>query len=182
MIDALRHGHHYATNGPELLDIAIDGDALEVRCSPARWIVMASRYETGWGVRADVRSRQEDAEDPRARRSRARRACPVRAADGTAVPADRDRGRTRTQGMVEPDLSADLAFAHELADAAAEVTMSWFGAPAAGRAEGRRDTGDRGRPPGGAGDPRRDRGPPPGRRRAGRGSRPAARARTDAGG
>lgn len=29
--------------------------------------------------------------------------------------------------MVEPDLSADLAFAHELADAAAEVTQSWFG-------------------------------------------------------
>jgi hypothetical protein len=29
--------------------------------------------------------------------------------------------------MVEPDLSADLAFAHELADVAAEVTMSWFG-------------------------------------------------------
>jgi histidinol-phosphatase len=29
--------------------------------------------------------------------------------------------------MVEPDLSADLAFALELADAAADVTMSWFG-------------------------------------------------------
>ena len=29
--------------------------------------------------------------------------------------------------MVEPDLSADLAFANELADAAAEVTLSWFG-------------------------------------------------------
>lgn len=29
--------------------------------------------------------------------------------------------------MVERDLSADLAFAHELADAAAEVTLRWFG-------------------------------------------------------
>ncbi|MDH5224796.1 MAG: histidinol-phosphatase [Actinomycetota bacterium] len=29
--------------------------------------------------------------------------------------------------MVQPDLSADLAFAHELADAAAEVTLAWFG-------------------------------------------------------
>ena len=29
--------------------------------------------------------------------------------------------------MVEPDLTADLAFAFELADAAAEVTLSWFG-------------------------------------------------------
>jgi histidinol-phosphatase len=29
--------------------------------------------------------------------------------------------------MVEPDLSADLAFAHQLADTAAEVTLAWFG-------------------------------------------------------
>jgi histidinol-phosphatase len=29
--------------------------------------------------------------------------------------------------VVEPDLRADLAFAHELADAAADVTLSWFG-------------------------------------------------------
>ena len=29
--------------------------------------------------------------------------------------------------MVERDLSADLAFALELADAAAAITMSWFG-------------------------------------------------------
>ena len=29
--------------------------------------------------------------------------------------------------MGQPDLSADLAFAHELADAAAEVSLSWFG-------------------------------------------------------
>jgi hypothetical protein len=61
VLDALRHGHHYATAGPALLDIATDGPALEVRCSPARWVVMASRYETGWGVRADVRNRQEEA-------------------------------------------------------------------------------------------------------------------------
>lgn len=29
--------------------------------------------------------------------------------------------------MVEPDLNEDLAFAHELADAAARVTLAWFG-------------------------------------------------------
>ena len=29
--------------------------------------------------------------------------------------------------MVQPDLSADLALAHELADVAAEVTLAWFG-------------------------------------------------------
>jgi hypothetical protein len=43
-----------------LLDVAVDGDATEVRCSPASSVVMMSRYETGWGVRADVRNRQED--------------------------------------------------------------------------------------------------------------------------
>jgi histidinol-phosphatase len=32
-----------------------------------------------------------------------------------------------SQGMVKPDLTADLAFAHELADLAASVTMGWFG-------------------------------------------------------
>ena len=61
VLEALRHGHHYATNGPVLLDMAVDGDALEVRCSPARAVVMMSRYETGWAVHADVRNRQEDA-------------------------------------------------------------------------------------------------------------------------
>lgn len=61
VLEALRRGHLYATNGPELVDIAVDGDAIEVRCSPARSIVMVSRYETGWAVQAGTRNRQEDA-------------------------------------------------------------------------------------------------------------------------
>jgi hypothetical protein len=61
IVEALRRGHHYATSGPELVDVAIDGDAIEVRCSPARTVVLMSRYETGWAVRADIRNRQEDA-------------------------------------------------------------------------------------------------------------------------
>ena len=60
VLEALRRGHLYATNGPELIDVAVDGDAVEVRCGPARSVVLVSRYETGWAVRADARNRQED--------------------------------------------------------------------------------------------------------------------------
>jgi hypothetical protein len=61
VIDALRRGHTYASAGPAILDVATDGDAVEVRASPARSIVLMSRYETGWAVRADARNRQEGA-------------------------------------------------------------------------------------------------------------------------
>ena len=44
-----------------VLDVTVDGDAVEVRCDPARAVVMVSRFETGSAVRADVRNRQEDA-------------------------------------------------------------------------------------------------------------------------
>jgi hypothetical protein len=60
VIDALRHGFTYASAGPTILDVTRDGGALEVRTSPARSIVLMSRYETGWAVRADGRNRQED--------------------------------------------------------------------------------------------------------------------------
>ena len=61
VLEALRRGHFYATNGPRVLDVTVDGDAVEVRCDPARAVVMVSRFETGSAVRADVRNRQEDA-------------------------------------------------------------------------------------------------------------------------
>ena len=60
-LDALRAGMTYASSGPVIHDVQIDGDAIEVHCSPARSVVLMSRYETGWGVRADGRNRQEDA-------------------------------------------------------------------------------------------------------------------------
>ena len=44
-----------------LLDVTIDGDGLEVRCSSARAVWMMSRYETGWAVLAGDRNRMEDA-------------------------------------------------------------------------------------------------------------------------
>jgi len=62
VLDALRRGSFYASAGPAILDVRVDGSAVEVRCDPARSILLMSRYETGWAVRADHRNRQEEAE------------------------------------------------------------------------------------------------------------------------
>jgi hypothetical protein len=61
VLEALRQGHTYASAGPQIRDITVDGTELEVRCSPARAVVMASRYETGWAVMAGARNRMEEA-------------------------------------------------------------------------------------------------------------------------
>ena len=62
VVDALRHGRTYASAGPEIHDVTIDDGAVEIRCGPARSIVLASRPESGWSVRADHRNRMEDAD------------------------------------------------------------------------------------------------------------------------
>ena len=61
VLAALHAGHTYASNGPSLVDVQRDSAALEVRCSPSRSVVFQSRWELGWGVRADDRNRQEHA-------------------------------------------------------------------------------------------------------------------------
>lgn len=61
VLDALRRGLHYASAGPTILDVRRDGAEVEVACSPCRAVVLHSRYETGWGVAADERSRQHGA-------------------------------------------------------------------------------------------------------------------------
>jgi predicted metal-dependent phosphoesterase TrpH len=61
VLEGLRRGWTYATAGPTIHDVTRDGSALEVRCSPARSIVLASRHELGWGVRADHRNREDGA-------------------------------------------------------------------------------------------------------------------------
>jgi hypothetical protein len=61
VLAALRDGRSYASAGPTILDVARDGDRIEVHCSPAASIVLMTRYELGWAVRADARGRQEDA-------------------------------------------------------------------------------------------------------------------------
>jgi len=43
LLAALKAGHYYASHGPEIYDIAIDGDALHVRCSPARLVAVTGR-------------------------------------------------------------------------------------------------------------------------------------------
>ncbi|MFL5737831.1 MAG: hypothetical protein ACJ76P_10900 [Actinomycetota bacterium] len=60
VLEALRSGHTYASAGPTIAGVETDGSAVEIRCSPARSIVLMARYETGWAVRADHRGRQED--------------------------------------------------------------------------------------------------------------------------
>jgi hypothetical protein len=61
VLDALRHGRTYASSGPLIHDVVEDAGAIEIRSSPARAVVLMSRYETGWAVRADQRNRQENA-------------------------------------------------------------------------------------------------------------------------
>jgi hypothetical protein len=80
-VEALRRGWTYASAGPTIHDVTIDGDTVEVRCSPARSVLLVSRHETGWGVRADQRNRMEDAtileRDDRGRILRARFTPPI---------------------------------------------------------------------------------------------------------
>jgi hypothetical protein len=59
VLEALRRGHTYASNGPRILEVARDGDAVEVRCSPARAVTLMSWREHGWSVRADHRGLQD---------------------------------------------------------------------------------------------------------------------------
>ncbi len=60
-LQALRQGHFYASAGPEIRGVERDGEAVEVRCSPARMINLVSHREHGWGVRADHRGMQDQA-------------------------------------------------------------------------------------------------------------------------
>ena len=61
VLDALRTGRTYASNGPVLYDVRRDDDAIEVHCSPCRSVGLHTRYQEGWAVRADHRGRLEGA-------------------------------------------------------------------------------------------------------------------------
>ena len=61
-LDALRLGHTYASNGPRILSVERDGDAIEVHSTPARMINLMSHREHGWSVRADHRSLEFESE------------------------------------------------------------------------------------------------------------------------
>jgi hypothetical protein len=61
VIGALRAGHVYASNGPNVLDLERDGDAVEVTCSPVHDIWLHGGWEEGLGVSAGPRGRRDDA-------------------------------------------------------------------------------------------------------------------------
>lgn len=46
LLDALKAGHYYSSQGPTFDDIAIDGNTLTVRCSPAQAIFLSGRTGT----------------------------------------------------------------------------------------------------------------------------------------
>jgi hypothetical protein len=43
LLAALRAGHSYATQGPDIHAIAVDGDAVAVECSPANSVMLLGR-------------------------------------------------------------------------------------------------------------------------------------------
>ena len=86
VLAALRDGLHYASAGPAIHDVRRDGDQVELHCSSSRRVVLHSRYETGWGVTAGERERQ----------------------DGVRV-LERDHHGSITRVRFEPDVS-DLPF------------------------------------------------------------------------
>ena len=47
VVDALRAGRTYATAGPRLLDVRVDGTRIEVACSPCRLVVAQMERELG---------------------------------------------------------------------------------------------------------------------------------------
>jgi hypothetical protein len=59
VVEALRAGHVYATNGPAILDVERDGDAIEAVVSPARDVWLHSGWEDGVGLSAGDRGRED---------------------------------------------------------------------------------------------------------------------------
>ena len=50
VLDALADGTFYSSTGPRLLDVRLDGSALEVRCTPCRSVTLVSGRATGASV------------------------------------------------------------------------------------------------------------------------------------
>ena len=58
VLHALREGHTYFSHGPTIHGIHVDGDAVEVECSPARSVVLAREEEKGVCVNAGPTGRR----------------------------------------------------------------------------------------------------------------------------
>jgi hypothetical protein len=52
VLDALRAGRFYSTAGPVIHGVELDGDALEIRCSPCGSVLLVARRERGAAVHA----------------------------------------------------------------------------------------------------------------------------------
>lgn len=52
VVDALSSGSFYGSSGPLLHDVEVDGEEVEVRCSPARSVTLVSGRSTGAAVNA----------------------------------------------------------------------------------------------------------------------------------
>jgi predicted metal-dependent phosphoesterase TrpH len=58
VVEALRTGATYASAGPAILEAHVEGDAVEVSCSPCRAVVVGMREERGASVVAGERGRR----------------------------------------------------------------------------------------------------------------------------
>jgi len=58
VLEALRSGATYASAGPTIFDARLDGDGVEVTCSPCRAVVLGMREERGASVVAGDRGRR----------------------------------------------------------------------------------------------------------------------------
>jgi predicted metal-dependent phosphoesterase TrpH len=56
VVEALRSGCFYGTSGPEIRDVRVDAEGVDVRCSPARSVALRSGRWDGCKVNADPRS------------------------------------------------------------------------------------------------------------------------------
>jgi len=57
-LHALRTGATYFSHGPTILDVVVDGTAVEVRCSPARSVVVHQEQEYGVSVTVGANGRR----------------------------------------------------------------------------------------------------------------------------
>jgi predicted metal-dependent phosphoesterase TrpH len=55
VVEALRSGCFYGTSGPEIRDVRVDAEGVDVRCSPARSVALRSGRWDGCKVNADPR-------------------------------------------------------------------------------------------------------------------------------
>jgi hypothetical protein len=62
VVAAIRAGHTYASNGPTILDVERDGDAVEVTCSPVRHAWLHGGWEEGIAASTGPRARLDGAE------------------------------------------------------------------------------------------------------------------------